>query len=319
MSDDRQRVAVLGATGHVGKCLVAGFAATGAHEVTAVARDFERLGAFLGGLDTGDAVACRSFSAFETGEYDVVINCVGVGKPAGVVAAGSTIFELTERFDTLASEYVARHPGALYISFSSGAAYCGDFEQPVAEATRAYVPINALMPTDYYGAAKLAAEVRHRAASDLSIVDLRLFGLFSRYVDPSSRYLMTDVLKAIADGTVLQVGPGDVTRDYVDPSDLVHLVNLVIAAPRPINDVYDVYSAAPVAKFRMLEEFSVRFGLTFDVLVAEADVSATGMKPFYYSENRRAAKLGYKPTKSSLESLVAQMDVLVGQHEGGPA
>jgi nucleoside-diphosphate-sugar epimerase len=318
VSEARRGVAILGATGHVGKCLTSGLLETGAYAVTAVVRDASKASAFLATQPRGAACAVRSFEAFSAGAYGAVVNCVGVGTPGGVTSSGAAIFELTERFDRLVMDYLAERPETRYVSFSSGAAYCGDFAQPASEATAAVVPVNDIRPTNYYGIAKLAAEAKHRAAADLAIVDFRLFGLFSRHIDVEARFFMTDVFRAIAEGSRLAVGPENIVRDYIDPEDLIALLVAVLEG-EPHNDVYDLYSAAPVAKFDLLADFSARYGLAYDVLETPTAQTATGIKPNYFSTNRRAASLGFAPARTSLESLVKEIDVLLEVHRGGQA
>ncbi len=58
---------------------------------------------------------------------------------------------------------------------------------------------------------------------------------------------MSDVCQAIIAREVLEVGPEDIVRDYVDPGDLAVLLSIVIESGER-NDVYDVYSAGPVRK-----------------------------------------------------------------------
>lgn len=311
------RIAILGATGHVGKCLTAGLLARGGYSLTAVVRDAPRLMTFLSGEADGAACAVRSFEDFGVDEYDAVVNCVGVGTPGGVTEAGARIFEITERFDALVLDYQQRHPETRYIAFSSGAAYCGDFAEPASEATFARVNINSLAPTDYYGIAKLASESKHRAMGDRPMVDLRLFGLFSRYADMGAHYFMTDVYHALERQETLKVGPENVIRDYIDPDDLCSVVCAVLDA-EPCNDVFDLYSAAPVSKFEILSTFAARYGLTYDVLDSPVGDAATGSKPNYYSTSRRAARLGYRPMYTSIGSLERQIDVLLELQGGAP-
>ena len=309
-------VAILGATGHVGKVLTAGLAATGRYRVCAVARDRLKLESFLTSLPSAETISRAAFEEFSGGAHDVVINCVGIGDPAGITFSGASILELTERFDALVMDYLVSRPNTRCISFSSGAAYGGDFVEPVSESTPAVVPINAIRPTDYYGIAKLASEARHRGADEFSIVDLRLFGLFSRYADFSASFFMTDVYRAIAGKTRLEVGPESIHRDYVGPHDLTALVAALVEA-EATNDVYDVYSLAPAEKFELLDHFASRYGLSYDVRQDRTAPPATGIKPHYYSTNRRAALIGYTPTRTSIQSLTKEIDALLESRNGG--
>jgi nucleoside-diphosphate-sugar epimerase len=315
VSGVRRSVAILGATGHVGKCLTAALLESSRFHVTAVVRNAEKLNAFLGRHSLGGECACSSFDDFQAGEYDAVVNCVGVGDPAAL-GSGASLYALTEHFDALTMGYLARRPQARYISFSSGAAYCGDFAEPASDESAAVVPINAITPTSHYGIAKLASEAKHRAAAEFSIVDFRLFGLFSRYADLNASYFMNAVYSAIANNEPLTVGPENIVRDYIAPDDMASLLVAVLDA-EPRNDVFDLYSAAPVVKFDALQGFSARYGLKYDVLDAPTAPTATGMKPSYYSTNRRAASVGYEPSRTSLRTLTEEIDALLELREGG--
>ncbi len=316
MNERGKRVAILGASGHVGKCLTASLLLSG-FSVTAVVRNAERMIAFLGDIHPrGSECAVRSFAEFESGEYDAVVNCVGVGTPAGVTASGADIFALTERFDGLVMDYLAARPDTRYIAFSSGAAYVGDFAQAASQATSAVIAVNDMRPADYYGIAKLAAEAKHRASPEFAIVDLRLFGLFSRYADLGANFFMCDVFRSLVSGAALAVGPEDIVRDYIAPADMASLLTAVLDAP-PRNDVLDLYSAEPVRKFAVLEDFSARYGLKYDVQGEPTENAATGIKPNYYSTNRRATSFGYKPSRTSLRTLTEEIDALLELREGG--
>jgi len=321
---ERTRVAILGGTGHVAKCLTAGMWANPAVEMTLVARNLASLDAFVATLPQASTRQAWppsrtiTFDDFAAGGYDAIINCVGFGDPAALAAASrESIFALTERFDRLVFDYLGRSPETRYVSFSSGAAYGGGFEKPASESTCSVYPANRLTSRDFYGLAKLAAEARHREMSESAIVDLRLFGLYSRYIDPRARYFMNDVHRALVTGEKLTVGPGEMWRDYVDPTDLAALV-LAVLDSSPRNDVFDVYSAAPTSKSEVLEDFAERYGLAYDVGEGGQGISPTGAKPYYYSVSRRAAEIGYAPRRTSLETLRSETDARLAQQAGAP-
>jgi len=239
-----------------------------------------------------------------------VLNCVGFGNPAMLGDSEADVFALTEEFDGLTFRYLAAHSESRLISFSSGAAYGGTFEEPAGESSWAKYAANCLGPGALYGLTKLASEARHRSTPDYPIVDLRLFGLFSRHIDPSARYLMNSVVSAIVEGTTLVTSSEDIVRDYVDPSDLARLVTAIIGA-EPMNEVFDVYSVEPVRKFALLDIFAQRYGLTFIVEPETVVRSATGSKLNYYSTNRRASVVGYTPRFTSIEALLRETDAVL--------
>lgn len=302
------RVALLGATSHIAKGLIASFLARGKYELLLYARAPERVQEFVSSLG-GSKTECFALDDFSRRECDVIINCIGIGDPAKLKAEAASIFALTEHWDSTILSYLALHPQALYINFSSGAAYGGDFCLPADEQSLTSFPINALTPSDFYGIAKLHSEARHRAASDLNIVDLRVFSYFSRYLDLSTNFLLAEVASAITNGVELKTVSGNIFRDYVHPKDLILLIELCIER-RQLNGAYDVYSLKPVGKFEMLDAFSDLFGLRYNLVEIET-VNATGYKENYYSQNHRAAELGYQPAYTSLESLSLEMSFLL--------
>ncbi len=303
------RIAILGATSQIARDLTAGLAARPDIELLLFARRPEALDWTQ---KAGAAVRAEGFARFGREPCDVVINCVGVGDPAKAKALGAGIFELTDTFDRMALDHVRHHPGCRYLFLSSGAVYGSDFAQPAGDATPARIPINALAPQDWYGAAKLAAECRHRTLPELAIVDLRVFGYFSRTQDLAARFYVTDILRAIQAGEVLATSSTPLVRDYIHPRDFLALVLAVIAAPRA-NAALDCYSKAPVDRATLLDTMARRFGLRYRVEASFAAVDATGAKANYYSTSRRAAGFGYAPQLTSIEGLVEEAAAIMGK------
>lgn len=291
------RVAVLGATGHVGRALTAGLAA-GGHEVAAHARSLERLDSFLTTLPADHGVRAVEIDRFGDEPVDLVVNATGIGDPSGFGPQARALIDVTEHFDGVVLGYLERHPACRAISMSSGAAYLSDFEAPAGPAT---VPAGRAgeRPDYAYGVVKAASEARHREAGDHAIVDLRLFGFFTRFVDPEAGFLLAQALRCIRSGEVLLTDAVDVTRDFAHADDLTALVAAVTGAP-PDNRVYDVYSAGPARKFELLDMLSAHFGLRYAVSEAADVTSATGRKPCYFSTDRAAAGIGYAPRFTSM-------------------
>jgi len=303
---DRRDIAVLGATGHVGKVLAEGLAPE--HVLTLYARRPAVVSQFTAA--EGIVATTLPLEALGTVRHDAIVNCIGVGNPAEVAADPARVYEVTNRADDLALGYLGAHPECRLVNFSSGAAYCSQFDAPADETTPAALCAGAIRPDQHYGLAKLASEGRHRALTEFAIVDLRLFSLFSRHIDPSAGFLMNDVLRCIRETSTLVTGPWDHTRDYVAPHDLCALVAACVVGDA-VNAAFDVTSAAPVAKFDLLAAFRERFGLAYTVEEVFAATGATGSKPAYYSLSRKARSLGYTPTKTSLETLVEESEALL--------
>lgn len=298
------RIAILGATSQIAKDLVLSFSADSNHELVLFARRPEVLAQWLVGCGTPGKHAALNFAAFDADQnFEAVINFVGVGDPAQAAAMGSSIFDVTLKYDELALDYLRQHPECRYIFLSSGAAYGSKFDEPVTENTKAVVSINSLQPQDWYGAAKMHAECRHRATPNLPIVDVRVFNYFSHTQDISARFLITDIIRAIRDNVVLQTSPDYIVRDFIHPSDFFKLIAMVLEAP-PKNVAIDCYSLAPIDKAGLLMAMEEKFGLQYEITEATSGVNATGIKPYYYSTNMRAADFGYQPKLTSLDGIV---------------
>lgn len=298
------RIAILGATSQIARDLVQSMAAQGTHTLVLYARRPQAVSQWLASVDLPDRYAVCDFDAFSADEhFDAILNFVGVGNPVAAAAMGASIFDVTLKYDELALGYVRQHPACRYIFLSSGAAYGTSFDAPVDASTKATVPINNLQPQDWYGVAKLHAECRHRALAPLPIVDIRVFNYFSHTQDMSARFLITDILLAIRDKTVLKTSADYIVRDFIHPSDFCRLVNAILSAPAT-NAVVDAYTKAPIDKPTLLKAMHEKFGLQYEVVQTGAGVNATGGKPHYYSFNTRAQRFGYMPGLTSLDGIL---------------
>ena len=305
------RIAILGATSQIAKDLVLSFSAQSSHELVLYARRPEVVMQWLASVGLSDRYAVADFVAFNAAEhFDVILNFVGVGNPAQAAVMGASIFDITLKYDEMALDYVRQHSACRYIFLSSGAAYGASFDEPADQNTKAVVAINNLQPQDWYGVAKLHAECRHRSLPHLPIIDIRVFNYFSHTQDIAARFLMTDILRAIRDKAVLKTSPDDIVRDYLHPSDFHQLVSALISAPAA-NAVVDCYSRAPIDKKNLLAAMQAQFGLQYEISQASVGVNATGNKPHYYSRNTRAADFGYRPTLTSLEGIMKEMQMIL--------
>jgi nucleoside-diphosphate-sugar epimerase len=303
------RLAILGATSQIAKDLVQSFAAQGHHELVLYARRPDAVLQWLSSVGLEGRYVVADLTIFSTDEhFDAILNFVGVGNPAQAAAMGASIFDVTLQYDELALSYVRQHPNCRYIFLSSGAAYGASFDAPVDANSKATVAINNLQPQDWYGVAKLHAECRHRSLAPLPIVDIRVFNYFSHTQDMSARFLITDILRAIRDKTVLKTSADYIVRDYLHPFDFCNLLNAILAAPA-VNAVVDAYSKSPIDKPTLLASMQEKFGLQYELVQKVTGVNATGSKPHYYSTNRRAEDFGCKPTFTSLMCIEKALEI----------
>ena len=303
-------IAVLGATGQIGRGLASELAASGEQELLLYARDIDRLQAFIDAQGIRRHVRARDIKHFGQDECDVVINCIGACDPAKVQQIGGEIISLTEEYDNSALAYLTARPATTYIFLSSGAVYGTKFEQPATEDSRVYYEVNRQDAVSLYGLAKMYAETKHRVLANFNIVDLRIFGYFSRYIDLDGRSFMAQLCSALVHGEVFFTEPGDMVRDYVIPADFANLIRCCIER-RSLNDAFDVYSAAPVRKFELIEYLAECTNLRYEVRTNLERDDATGIKTHYYTEHQRSRKIGYRPKFTAVEGIRHELDALV--------
>jgi nucleoside-diphosphate-sugar epimerase len=304
-------IAILGATSQIAKDLIVAFSKQDNHELVLFARRPEIVMQWLASVGLSGEYAVKDFAAFNTDEhFDALLNFVGVGDPAQAAAMGASIFDVTLKYDQLALNYLEHDPLCRYIFLSSGAAYGSSFDAPVDENTKATVAINNLQPQDWYAVAKLHAECRHRSLAHLPIIDIRVFNYFSHTQDMSARFLITDILRAIRDKTVLKTSLDYIERDFIHPSDFYQLIVALLTSPAT-NAAVDCYSKAPIDKPTLLATMQEKYGLQYEVISTPKVINATGNKPYYYTKNIRAADFGYHPTMTSLEGLIVEIKSLL--------
>ena len=309
------RIAFLGATSQIAKDLILSFAKHSVHELALYARRPEAVVQWLKQANLTQRYEAYDFAAFTSNEhFDAILNFVGVGNPAQSAAMGASIFDVTLTYDDLALGYVRQHPTCRYIFLSSGAAYGSNFETPADAKTKAVIDINHLQPQDWYGVAKLHAECRHRSLAHLPIVDIRVFNYFSHTQDIEARFLITDILRAIRDKTVLKTSSNYIVRDYLHPSDFYQLVSVMLAAPLETNTVIDCYSKAPIDKPTLLVVMQEKFGLQYVLTSAAPGINATGNKSQYFSVNRSAATFGYHPMLAAIEGVLLESTEMLCQN-----
>lgn len=303
------RIAVLGATGHVAKCAAWSFAGDSGAVIDLYSRSperAERAAEAVASMHPGVRAkfATRDYGEFFDNEYDLIFNGVGVWDTPG--QGPERIFEITEKYDDLVLSYQKNLPGSISVHVSSGAVYGGDYTAPAGEGSPAVIPVNGPRTGDWYTAAKLNSELKHRAHRELNILDIRLFGFFSRFMDTGYRYMLSAMIRAAGEGTVFRAVPEEFWRDYVSLGDFSALLHAALER-RELNRAVDVRSAAPISKSELIELFAQKYGMRYEI--AGAGVSRTGNKPYYYSLRQNDL---YTPSATSRETVEAELEYFLG-------
>lgn len=305
MKNAKLKVAILGATSHIAKGLIFNLKANDSIELHCYARDFEKIISFAKLIDYKNPIL-KSFAELDDDHLDVVINCIGITYTS---AFNENIFELTELFDNIVIDYIRKNPETTYINFSSGAVYGTSFSQPASLTTKTNIDVNTILSEDYYRIAKLNSEAKHRSLNGYNIIDLRIFGYYSRFIDLSKSYLMTSILSSIKENTTLKTSPNNIFRDYIHPVDLSNLVKVCFEA-KTINEALDVKSKKPISKTEILSFFKQNYDLKFEIINDYGGHSATGEKLKYYSESANTAIINFEPEYSSIESISMETEEL---------
>ena len=307
------RIAIFGGTSQIAKDFVLSSSHFGNDELILFSRAAKTVDYWLRENGLADRHSAQDYAEFETASpYNAIMNFVGVGDPAKALKMGSAIFEVTEQYDRLAINYLRRHAQCRYIFMSSGAAYLSDFQEPANTATVSALQLNQMQNRDWYGISKMYAEARHRADPQLAIVDIRIFNYFSHTQDMSAAYFMTQVAQSIANKTILTTSSDPMVRDYSHPLDFYQLVSKIIGSPI-VNCAVDAYSQEPIDKATLLRVMESSFGLQYQVSNNASHPNATGLKPFYYSEDHSASRFGYEPQYSSLEGIERELSLLLSK------
>ena len=241
-------------------------------------------------------------------KYDVIINFVGIGDPARLKEMGSDIFKITEEYDNLALKYIKNNTKTKYIFLSSGSVYGGNYNEPVSENMDARIKINSLDSSDWYSIAKLYAEARHRSLNNFFIADLRVFNYFSHTQDITSKFLITEIVRAIKEKSVLRTSPDNIIRDFITPFDFHKIIQIIIDTEK-LNAAYDCYTKAPISKFDLLLEIEKKFDFKYLVDDSYRNLNASGAKLNYYSNSRVLEEMDYFPKNSSLSGIIEEIEL----------
>jgi NAD dependent epimerase/dehydratase family. len=309
-----RKIAIFGSTSHIAKGLINNFLTTDKYSLHLYTRSSDTVQRFLLSIGKSSFNFCRiheGYTDFMKSQYDVIINCVGTGTEKKLHGDYTQYFTITEQYDNFAINYLReKNPEALYISFSSGAVYGRNFSSPVDDNTANTIYVNHISAQDYYAIARLNAESKHRAFNKLRIIDLRIFSYFSRFIDLTDGYFITDVIDSIIKKKTLLTDSQNIIRDYLNPYDLFNVVKTFIDIEK-INGAFDISSARPVEKREILDYFSVEYGLKYEFRELLPSVSPTGSKYVYYSKNNLINQIGFKPKFCSMDTIKQESKYLL--------
>jgi nucleoside-diphosphate-sugar epimerase len=293
------KVAILGASSRIACDFLLGLKASPDFDVTLFARDPKRASSLTG----WPAEKSYPYSAFNSErKFDAIVNFVGQSSPEIRAASQNPILKTNRTFDDLALAYLASNSSAKYVYISSGVALGSTFSEPATENTQ-----YSLENLDEYSKAKQESELRHRYARDHNVIDLRIFSYFHRTQSQESKFLLADIVRSIRSGSVLEVDSSNIWRDFLGAADFSQLMFESLSTTLQ-NVAIDAFTAAPIAKFELLEACAEMFKLRYEV---KSEISLTSpVKQKYYSL-ARSAGFDYRPTQTSLENVVTEIAAIL--------
>ncbi|MBP9866840.1 MAG: NAD(P)-dependent oxidoreductase [Candidatus Pacebacteria bacterium] len=306
-----KKIALLGATGYIGKSLLYEFVQGGNVRLFLFSRSKKNLESvmnlvFKNVISNTCEISIHTLEEFNAYTYDAIINCTGIGDQAILKNDVSKIFEVTESVDKMIIAYITKKINTKYINMSSGAVYGNSFTKPVTEKTKIVFNDKKFSAYEYYAIAKINSEAKHRALNNLHIIDIRIFAFFSHFFDSDASFFMSQVASCIKNKKVFETSDSDMVRDYVSTKDLYYFIKLCIDDRDHNNDFFDIYSKKPISKFEILSYLHENFGLRYTFYKSEKtkDIS---FKNIYYSKNKKAKNIGYEPEFSSIESISEEL------------
>lgn len=287
------RIAILGATGHIGRAISDAYLARGQCELALFSRRPDETAKIHAGLSN---VTHHDIQTLDLTNADIVVNAIGIGNPANVPVLNRNIYDLTMTFEDAIDRALKNNPECLTVFVSSGAIY-GKLTEPAHADTFATHAINSVSPSDWYALSKLSAELRHRAQPERRIVDIRVFGFLSPHLDLRANYFMSEVYRCMLSGTTFLTPQNDMHRDYIGAEEFLAIVDAA-TDQRRINTPIDAYTTSPAGKFEILHQLE-KLGLKWE-MTAGNDLPVQD-RVWYSSGWPKAAELGYSPTRSSID------------------
>ena len=303
MTEKKNKVGILGGTGHIGKNLIYYFSKNNKYELNLFSRDVTSAKNITNEFKN---INVDNYDKLNSYELDTVINCVGISNPTKILDDKINFKKITDKYDEQVLLYLKKFSDSLYINISSGAVYGENFTNNVNEKST----ITTMQEINPYAESKISIEKKHRKLSDNNIIDLRVFNFFSRYINLNTNFLLCQLVNAIKNKTIFITDSNDITRDFIHPSDFFNLIEKCIKK-NTINDAFDVYSKKPISKFEIIDLFEKKYDLGFKITNNIKEISPTGVKQNYFSSSQKAGKIGYEPEFTSFETIQDEIKFLL--------
>ncbi|MBF05483.1 hypothetical protein CL644_02135 [bacterium] len=286
------RIALLGATGYIGRSLLYE-AQSRVFTVVPYTRDKKKAEDVFKKYSIHLNSTLHTYNDLSTEKYDVIINAAGIGSQSQLAKKTQDITFVTESLDSILLNYLETNPHTRVFTMSSGVVH--SLEKQTANSDDEPLIKNT------YALAKEASEARHRTYKEYAIIDLRIFTFFSRFVDVNDTFLLSQIVGSLENNDEFVTNPNDIVRDIITTEDLLDTI-LFLTNTAPANAAHDIVSKGTVTKFELLNYFKDKWNLSYTIAGDEQE-SPTGQKDSYYPSSNTLKEMGYNPKFTSLEGV----------------
>ncbi|MBM10334.1 MAG: hypothetical protein CMF69_12355 [Magnetovibrio sp.] len=258
----------------------------------------------------GSIWSANSIEFFGETSSDVIINAVGAGDPSIVRRMDGSIINISAKYDDIVLSYLANNPKSKYIFLSSGAVYGNGFGMSENDFSKLPSLQFLARSASHYSRSKVIAEVKHRQHPTLNIIDIRIFGYFSRFINVSGELFLAEVARAILQGTKFITTSASMIRDYSVPFDLWRCIEACISGSNK-NMAVDLRSRSEIEKFYLLRCLKEQFEL--DYVINDMAESYVRAQPYdvYFSNLAVPPSIYFKPKYSSLAGVISELSQML--------
>lgn len=298
----RESVLVVGATGFIGRRLVARLAREYGGVLCLALRDRGQHQRMPQGVTAVVADSLRPADlgrALEQTRADVVVNVAAAGVLPGLEDPGSLIAGNVDVVEALLTA-LEPAPPRLFLQAGSWSEYSAAVPGvPVAES-------HTSLPTSLYGAVKAAATIVGNALArtkEIPFVTMRMFNVYGPGEAPTR--LLPYLIGRLGDGQPVDLTPGAQVRDFVYIDDVVEAF-IVAARPGALEaySVYNICSGIPTSVRHIAESTADTMKKSRDLLLFGRRAHRSDEPLWVVGDGRRfEAATGWRPQVSIEEGI----------------
>ena len=291
---------IIGPNSQIGKSLLESFIKR--EDVYVMSSNSLELERFIKRLGKRKRIHILEFNPFKKfsppSDLTCIINCTGIGDPKKNQEILTISNDYSEILDFKIIDFLKKRSKIVYFSMSTGGFFLGNGNYDEARGNRE-IKINLdSKDISFYFLKKLKTEVVHRKFDDLKIIDLRIFGFISEFINLNANFFFSILIRSVVNGIEFKTTPLNFIRDYINTDDIVRIIELILKKPK--NDAIDIFSKEPVSKLEMLDFFKKKYNLEcFNIFKEIKPIK----KPKIISNCEKAKKIGFISETSSIENI----------------